>query len=373
MVAIVPAAGSGERLGLGRPKAFVEVGGRSLIGHAIDRLRVAGVQRVVVAVGAGQVDEAREIAPDARIVVGGADRVASVAAGLAAALDEPTDVVLVHDAARAFAPSEVVRRVVAMVRSGHPAVVPVLPVIDTIRAVDSQGDSTGVIDRTPLRIVQTPQGFSPQLLVRAHEQARRDHVGATDDAALVERLGEPVSFVPGDARSVKITTAADLDEVRRGQHGVPRVGVGFDVHQIRSGVACHLAGLYFPDVDGCHGHSDGDVAAHALCDALLSAAGLGDLGSLVGTDDPRWAGASGVSLIEYAMARVHAAGYSPGNASVQIAAADPRIGSRRREAEQVLSAAVGAPVSVAATTTDRLGFVGRREGRAAMATALIFG
>ncbi len=324
-------------------------------------------------VGEDQVEAARAIAPHAVVAVGGVDRVASVAAGLDVALSEPADVVLVHDAARAFAPPEVVHRVVAAVRSGHAAVVPVLPVIDTIRAADAAGESTGVVDRSRLRVVQTPQGFAPELLVRAHDRARRDHLGGTDDAELVERLGEPVSFVPGDTQSLKITTSADLDEVRRRQHGAPRVGIGLDVHQIRPGVRCQLAGLYFPDVDGCHGHSDGDVAAHAICDALLSAAGLGDLGGLVGTDDPRWAGASGVSLIEYVVAQVHAAGFAPGNVSVQIAAADPKIGPRRREAEQVLAAAVGAPVSVAATTNDRLGLVGRHEGRAAVATAMVFG
>lgn len=210
----MPAAGRGERLGAGIPKALVPVGGRSLLAHAVAGLLASGVvSRVVVAAPPAELaavaDAVAEFGPDVQVVPGGAERTDSVRVALDAALagDPETDIVLVHDAARAFTPISVIREVVAAVAAGSAAVIPVLPVVDTIKQVDAEEQVIGTVDRSALRAVQTPQGFAVDVLRRAYAAGAGI---ATDDAGLVERLGETVRTVPGHPNAVKITTPFDL-------------------------------------------------------------------------------------------------------------------------------------------------------------------
>ncbi|MGV9800085.1 2-C-methyl-D-erythritol 4-phosphate cytidylyltransferase [Mycobacterium sp. NPDC003449] len=212
-VAVVPAAGSGERLGAGRPKAFVELAGKPLLEHALDGLRASGVvDRIVIAVPPTMTDEAKLIfGGAAEVVAGGAERTESVALAMAAvdAADD-AEFVLVHDAARALTPPELIARVVRALRDGHPAVVPVIALADTIKAVDANGVVLGTPERAGLRAVQTPQGFHAEVLRRAYAAVASGAGSVTDDASLVEHIGTPVQIVDGDPLAFKITTAMDL-------------------------------------------------------------------------------------------------------------------------------------------------------------------
>ncbi|MEZ7755794.1 2-C-methyl-D-erythritol 4-phosphate cytidylyltransferase [Microbacterium paraoxydans] len=390
---IVVAAGSGTRLEAGAPKAFVGIDGRTILRHALDGVFAAAPMQVIVVAPAGYEGDAQtellaaagDRADLGRVVTGGATRQESVAAGLAALWGD-VSTVLVHDAARALTPPEVIDAVAAAV-IGDAGAVPSLPVVDTLKRV-ADGLVVGTVDRAELAAAQTPQGFPRGPLEAAYAKATAQGIEYTDDAALFAAAGHTVRLVPGSERSFKITTPADLERARllvasapvsssvprtsAVAGSAPRVGVGTDVHAFGGDGALWLAGLEWPGEPALSGHSDGDAVAHAIVDALLGAAGLGDIGEHFGTAHPEYAGAHADVFLSRTSEILAAAGFLIGNVSVQFQGNRPRFSGRRGEAEAVLSAALGgAPVAVTATTTDGLGFPGRGEGIAVTAVAIV--
>ncbi|WCM55221.1 2-C-methyl-D-erythritol 4-phosphate cytidylyltransferase [Microbacterium sp. EF45047] len=382
---IVVAAGSGTRLGADAPKAFVGIDSRSILRHALDGVFAAAPMQVVVVAPAGYEGEAeaelRAAAGDradlGRVVTGGATRQQSVAAGLRALWGDVTTV-LVHDAARALTPPAQIDAVAEAV-TGQAGVIPALPVVDTLKRVDG-AEVVAAVDRSELAAAQTPQGFPRRALEEAYAQAAASGTDHTDDAALYAAAGHPVRRIPGSERAFKITTLADLERARHllghaaapATPALPRIGIGTDAHAYGGEGDLWLAGLRWPGERALSGHSDGDAVAHAIVDALLSAAGLGDIGTHFGTDHPEYAGAHADVFLRRTAQLLAEAGFGIGSVSVQFQANRPRFSARRAEAERVLSAALGgAPVSVTATTTDGLGFTGRGEGVAVTAVALV--
>ena len=370
---IIPAGGSGERLGAKIPKALVQLAGKTLIEHAVANMAPIANQ-IIVAAPAGYEEQFQNLlGSEITVVTGGLTRTLSVKKALAL-VEKENNFILVHDAARALASTDLAMRVIDSLRAGEKAVIPGMPVVDTIKRVDGDNYVTKTPTRSKLRQIQTPQGFTRKLLQKAHTSP--DDV--TDDAGLVEDRGVDVKVIAGEERALKITTMSDLAIAQSwllaSVDNQIRTGIGTDAHAFSkdSSRALWLAGLYWPNEIGVDGHSDGDVAAHAICDALLSAASLGDLGSNFGTSDPKYAGASGSQLLTETLQRVKAAGFTINNVSVQIVGNRPKIGPRRAEAIAALSHALGgASVSVSATTTDGLGFTGEGLGLSAIASALL--
>ena len=371
--AIIAGAGSGHRLGAQLPKALVQLLDKTLVEHAVAALAPVA-ELIIVTAPAGFEDRFKELLGDqVTVITGGVLRSDSIRIALEK-IPNNYEFVLVHDAARAIASTELAKNILSELVKGEQAVIPALDVVDTIKEVDASGYVRSTPDRSTLRAVQTPQGFVKSVLAHAHSSAE----DATDDAALVEAIGIKVKVIAGEERALKITTKSDL--TRAAQLLLPntekqiRVGIGTDAHAFSadSSRKLWLAGLLWDGEVGVDGHSDGDVAAHAICDALLSAANLGDLGSNFGVSDPKYAGASGSTLLSETSNKVNAAGFEIQNVAVQIVGNRPKIGPRRAEAIAAISKALdGSTVSVSATSTDGLGFTGEGKGLSAIATALI--
>ena len=370
--AIIAGAGMGHRLGAEIPKALIQIQGITLLERAFISLSKV-VDEIVITAPAGYEEQFKAIVgQSAEVVTGGVLRSDSIRVALKA-LSPSVESVLIHDAARALASSALAAKVLDELQSGQSAVIPVLKVIDTIKEIDRDGFVRATPDRSSLVAAQTPQGFNRQVLERAHSASD----DATDDAALVEAIGVKVKTIEGEASAFKITTKEDIGQallLLSPSNRNFKVGLGVDAHAFSSDQnrKLWLAGLLWPEQIGVDGYSDGDVAAHAICDALFSAAGLGDLGSNFGVDDPKYQGASGEMLLKEAFSKITSAGYEIGNVSVQIVCNKPKIGPRRAEAIKALSRALGgAEISVTATSTDGLGFTGQGLGISALATALL--
>jgi 2-C-methyl-D-erythritol 4-phosphate cytidylyltransferase/2-C-methyl-D-erythritol 2,4-cyclodiphosphate synthase len=372
--AVIVAAGRGSRLGGALPKQFLPLGERTVVARSIDAfLGHHGIRRVVVAIGPG--DEAAfaeavgERAAAVRTVTGGETRQASVRAALAALADDAPARVLVHDAARPFVSPALVERVLAAL-DAHEAVVPGVPVTDTLkRAVNAVVAET--VPRDRLYAVQTPQGFQYASLVAAHAQMTGM---ATDDGGVMEAAGHAVAMVDGERSNYKITTAEDLAAAEAAVRSVPVVGQGFDVHRLERGGPLILGGIEIDADIRLSGHSDADVALHALTDAILGAVADGDIGHHFPPSDAQWKGAASDSFLAFAADRVRASGGEIAHLDLTIICERPKIGPHRDRMRARIADIVRIPVSrvaVKATTTERLGFTGRGEGIAAQAAATV--
>jgi 2-C-methyl-D-erythritol 4-phosphate cytidylyltransferase/2-C-methyl-D-erythritol 2,4-cyclodiphosphate synthase len=384
---VIAAAGSGERLGAELPKAFVEIGGVPMLRYALDAAAAIGAHRTVVAVpasGAARwIDRVAQLAAGAPVlgVAGGATRQTSVRRGLQALERDPASpadgeahVVLVHDAARPCAGAALWRRVAAAAaREG--GAVPVLVSVDSLKRVED-GVVVGSIDRARVVRAQTPQGFHFGPLLEAHRAAAATGTEATDDAALFEAAGRRVVAVPGDPGNLKVTGREDLAAAVRALAGSDslRVGHGYDIHPLVAARRLVLGGVPIEYERGLAGHSDADALAHAVTDALLGAAGLGDIGQKFPADQARWKDADSIELLARVVADLAAAGFRPHNVDATILAEEPRLlphlDAMRRRLADCLGLPVGA-VNVKATRGEGLGPIGRGEGIAAHAVATV--
>jgi 2-C-methyl-D-erythritol 4-phosphate cytidylyltransferase/2-C-methyl-D-erythritol 2,4-cyclodiphosphate synthase len=366
--AVIVAAGQGLRAGQPVPKQFARWRGQPVVRHSAEALRAAGAGSLVVAIPEGAEDiaaAALEGLHDVTFVTGGATRQASVHAALEALASSPPERVLIHDAARPDCPPDVVQRLLEALAQ-HPGAIPVLPVIDSLARADG-GLMAGSADRDSLRRVQTPQAFRCAGILAAH-RAWDGEPSAGDDAQVARAAGLAVALVEGDERLRKLTFAEDFMQTH------PRTGSGYDVHRLAEGEELWLCGVRIDHERGLAGHSDADVALHAVVDAVLGACGAGDIGQHFPPSDPQWRGAPSSRFVEHAVSLANEAGLRIGNVDITIICEAPKIGPHRDTMRARLAELLGTgieAVNVKATTTERLGFTGRGEGIAAQAVATL--
>lgn len=379
--AVVAAAGQGRRFGAGRNKVFTPLLGRPVLFWSLRVLeRAPSIDHVVIATGAEDRGEVAALVAAAgfakvrSICEGGAERPDTVRNGLRA-LPAAVDLVAVHDGARPLARVALVEALVAAARE-HGAAVPALPVADTLKRSADGTATRETVDRRGLYTVQTPQVFRRDWLQAAYDDAATGGFAGTDDAAYVERLGHPVQLVPGDRENLKVTLPADLDHAERLLQGRSRhrTGFGYDVHRLEPGRPLVLGGVELEHPTGLEGHSDADVLLHAISDALLGAACLGDIGLHFPNTDPRYRGASSLDLLREVARLLRAAGFHPEHVDATLIAEAPKIRPHVDRMRANIAAAVGLSpdqVSVKATTSEGLGFAGRQEGMATHAVATV--
>ena len=374
--AIIGAAGQGLRAGQPLPKQFAQWRGKPVLRHSAEALAKAGASPLLVMIPEG----AEDIASSAlagiphRLVIGGVTRQDSVRIGLEALVGDAPERVLIHDAARPIIPPAVITRLLAAL-GDYPAAIPVLPVVDSIAHAEGALMAKAV-DRDSLRRVQTPQAFTYSEILAAH-RAWLGPTTASDDAQVAQAAGLSVALVDGDEKLHKLTVASDFAPSFSDNSPPVRIGTGFDVHRLEAGADLWLCGVKIPHSHGLSGHSDADVAIHALVDALLGAIAAGDIGVHFPPSDLQWRGASSDQFLAHAVKLVAEAGYRLGNADVTIICEEPRLGPHREAMRARLAAIMGvdiSAISIKATTTERLGYAGRGEGIAAQAvTTLIRG
>ena len=372
VTALIVAAGKGERLGGDVPKQYQSIAGKPVLRWAVEAMAAhPSVDQVLVVIGAGQeaIAEATLSGLQVAFVEGGAERSDSVLNGLRAI---GAGTVLVHDAARPFCPPEVVDRLLAALE-GHDGSVPVLSVADTL-AKGSAGVLDAPVDRNLLLRVQTPQAFHVEDLIYAYEEAGRR--SATDESTIMLEAGLKVATVEGDPMLDKLTTPADWSraETLLSATLISRTGLGFDVHAFEGEGPIMLGGVAIPHSRGLAGHSDADVALHAITDALLGAAGLGDIGEHFPPSDPKWKGAASELFLKHAADLIRERGGIIDHVDVTVIAETPKVGPHRPAIRGKIADILSLKpdqVSVKATTTERLGFTGRGEGMAAQAVASV--
>ena len=364
-VALIVAAGTGTRSGQSLPKQFAPIAGRPMLAWSHAALSAhRAIDRVLVVIGAGQGELLDAAVPGAAWVEGGASRRESVAAGLGAIGD--ADRVLVHDAARPFVPAAVIDRLLDVL-DDHDGAVPALPVPDTLVR-----DDGATVPRDGLYRVQTPQAFRLTTLRAAHRDWRGSE--ATDDAQMMRALGGSVALVQGDAMLDKITFPADFIAAEARMAWETRSAGGFDVHRLEDGAELWLGGVRIPHHQGLSGHSDADVALHAITDAVLGTIAAGDIGTHFPPSDPQWRGAESGQFLSHARSLVEAKGGRVTFVDLTLMCEAPKIGPHRAAMQARIAELLALSpdrVSVKATTTERLGFTGRGEGIAAQATATV--